>query len=188
MTKRKYVAVSIIFIMIALVGGMIYLYENRFQPIGLPRTSYSYTVTSIDTGIASGVFNVSQGMTQQLNLTLQLLDGYPSITVPIDDMNGLVYNSTIVYDNNWDTHGWNHSLVQTSVFNYSFSQKQLTLQPNATSSTIITINWADDAPSGRYALKLNLGCFQFLTPPREGDQSYGRAIWLGFIVSPKIPT
>jgi hypothetical protein len=185
--KRKYVAISIIFIMIALVGGMICLYENRGHPIGTPRISYSYTVTSIDTGVASGIFNVSQGMTQKLNLTLQLLDGYPSITVPIDDMNSLVYN-TIVYDNNWDTYNWNHSLVQTSVFNYSFSQKQLTLQPNATSSTIITINWADNAPTGRYALDLNLGRFQFLTPPGEGYQSYGRAIWLGFVVSPKIPT
>ncbi|MGE5574950.1 MAG: hypothetical protein ACM3UL_02340 [Ignavibacteria bacterium] len=186
--KRKYVAISIIFIMIAFVGGMLYLYENRFQPIGTPRILYSYSVTSTDTGVASNVFNVSQERTQQLNLTLQLLDGSPSITVPIDDMNGLVYNSTIVYDNNWDTHNWNHSLVQTSVFNYSFSQKQLTLQPNATIPTIITIHWANDAPSGRYALNLNLGSLQFLTPLREGDQSYSRAIRLGFIVSPKNPT
>ncbi len=185
--KRKYVVVTVILIMIALIGGIIYLYENSFQPLGTPRILYSYTVTSTDTGVASIVFNVSQGMTQQLNLTLQLLDGSPSITVPIDDMNGLVYNSTIVYDNNWDTHNWNHSLVQTSVFNYSISQKQLTLQPNATSSTIININWADDAPTGRYALDLNLGRFQFLTTPGEGDKSYGRAIWLGFIVSPKTP-
>jgi hypothetical protein len=174
--------------MIVLVGGMIYLYENRFQPIGTPRISYSYTVTSMDTGIASGIFNVSQGLTQQLNLTLQLLDSYPSIIVPIDDINSLVHNNTIVYDNNWDTHNWNPSLVQTSVFNYSYSQKKLILQPNATSSIIITINWADNAPTGRYALDLNLGRFQFLTPPGEGYQSYGRAIWLGFIVSPKIPT
>jgi hypothetical protein len=185
--KRKYVAITVIFIVIALIGGTIYLYDNRFQPVGTPRHLYSYTITSIDTGVASSVFNVSQGMTQQLNLTLQLLAGSPSITVPIDNMNGLVYNSTILYDNNWDTHNWNHSLFQTSVFNYSFSQKQLTLQPNTTSSTIITINWANDAPTGRFALDLNLGQFQFLTPPK-GDKSYGNGIWLGFIVSPKTPT
>jgi hypothetical protein len=186
--KRKYIAVTVIFIMIAIFGGMIYLYKNYFQPIGTPRIIYTYTVTSTDTSFASQVFNVSQGMTQQLNLTLQLLNNSPSITVPIDDMNDLVYNSTIVYDNNWDTHNWNHSLVQMSIFNYSFSQKQLTLQPNATSSIIITINWADNVPTGRYALDLNLGRFQFLTPPREGDLSYGSSIWLGFIVSPKTPT
>ena len=186
--KRKYVVISAILIAITLFGFAMYFYENRFQPIGTPRIIYSFTVTSIDTGVDSHVFNVSQGMTQQLNLTLQLMNGSPSITVPIDDINGLVYNRTIVYDNNWDTHNWNHSLVQTSIFNYSYSQKQLTLQPNATSSTIITINWADDAPSGRYALNLNLGRFQFLTPARESDQAYSRSIWLGFIVSPKIPT
>jgi hypothetical protein len=105
--------------------------------------------------------------------------------IPIENIALTAYNSTIDYSNNWDTSSWNTSIVEQSVFNYSFSVNQLTLQPNMSNSTILTIKWANNAPTGRYALEINLSNLKFLSAQNKYDQSYAGSIWLGIIVTPE---
>jgi hypothetical protein len=61
-------------------------------------------------------------------------------------------------------------------------------------STTITINWADDAPAGRYTAEIKLGNLKFLSTQGKNDQTapnsftpgaYASSIWLGIVVTPK---
>jgi hypothetical protein len=183
---RKIASAVLIILGVAFVLGIIYLgYSSQIHPASTPIRLYNYTIYS-DTGVATSTLNASQGLTQQLNLTLTAMTFSPSIAVPIDSIKLTSYNSTINYGNNWDTRNWNKPLVQSSVFNYSFSLNTLTLQPNTSNSTIISINWADNAPTGRYTAEINLGNFKFLSTQGKYDQSYGSSIWLRIVVTPKV--
>ena len=184
MSYEKKVLVTVAVVVIAVLVGTIYLgYSSQTHPVSTPILLYNYMVYS-NTGVFTSTLNASQGLTQQLNLTLTAMNFSPSIAVPIDNIKLTAYNSTINYGGNWDTSGWNNSVVQSSVFNYSFSLTALTLQPNKSNSTIITINWARNAPTGRYTAEINLGNVKFLSTQGKYDQSYGSSIWLGIVITP----
>ena len=188
--------VSIILIVAVIFGIMYVVYSSQFHPTGTPINTpimlYDHTVY-VD-NIATYTLNASQSLTQQLNLTLTAFESSPPIAVPIGNINLIGYNSTIDYSNNWDSRNWNKSIDQSSVFNYSIGHKTLTLQPNMSNSTIITINWADNAPAGRYTAEIFLGNLKFLSTQGKHDQnapisftpgSYASSIWLGIVVTPK---
>ena len=182
---RKVVSVVSIILAVAVIFGIIYVaFSSQINPAYTPIVLYNHTVY-VD-NIATDTLNASQGLTQQLNLTLTAYEFSPSIAVPIDNIKLIAYNSTIDYSNSWDTSNWNNSLVQSSVFNYSIGLNTLTLQPNKSNSTIFTINWADNAPAGRYIAEINLGNIKFLSTQEKYDQSYGSSIWLGIIITPKV--
>lgn len=138
-----------------------------------------------NTGGINDVINASQGTTLKMNLTLTSITSL-QIAIPLENLKLTAYNSTIDYTNNWDSTGWNTSIIQERVLNYSFGLSQLTLQPNMSNSTTITIKVAENAPSGRYTLDINLGKIKFLTAPGKYDLSYSQGIWLGMIVTPKV--
>ena len=185
--KRRYYPIIAIILVTVVVAGVVYLgYSSRIQPFSTPKTLYNYGFSSPDGSVISDVMNVSQGETQQLNLTLTSMNNSPEISIPIENITLTAYNSTVDYNGNWDTSGWNTSIIQESVFNYSFSLNQIILQPNTSNSTIITIQWANNAPTGRYALQIDLGNFKFLSTAGEHDKSYGSTIWLGAIVTPNM--
>ena len=183
--KRTYYHIISIILAVVVVVGLVYLgYAIRIQPVSTPITLYSHSISSENTGLILDVINASQGTTQQVNLTLSSMSS-AQIAIPIENLKLTAYNSTIDYGDNWDTSSWNTSIVQQSVFNYSFSVSQITLQPNMSNSTIITIKWAGNAPTGRYTLYINLGDLKFLSAHGKYDQSYGTSIWLGVILTPK---
>jgi len=105
------------------------------------------------------------------------------ITVPIENLTLTSYDS---FYNNWNNvTDWNPSIPQDTIFNYSVSQSQLTLQPNMSNSTIITINWADNAPTGRYIISVNVGQAEFLTEPSKYNGATGQPVGIIVIVNPK---
>jgi len=184
MDRKLHEVISIILTVIVIIG-LVYaaLILNR-PPTSTPITLYTYIISPQNTGLTTDVMNITQGGTDQVSLTLRALHS-PQIEVPIENLKLTAYNSTIDYSNNWDTSSWNTSIVQQKVFNYSFTLSQLTLQPNMSNFTIITIKLADNAPTGRYALEINLGNLKFLSKPAKYDISYSEGIWLGMIVTPK---
>jgi len=183
MNRKSYLIILIILILIVVLGLAHFVFFPS-KPAGTPIALYSSSISPQNTGLISNVFNTTQGATEQIALTLTSTMYSPQIEVPIENLKLIAYNSTIDY-NNWDTSGWNTSLVQVKVFNYSFSPSQLTLQPNTPNSAIITIKLATNAPTGRYALEINLGKLQFLSPPGKYDLSYSEGVWLGMTVTPK---
>ena len=183
---RKTVSAVLTILRVAVILGIIYLGYSSFQihPASTPIHLYNYTIYS-NTGVATSTLNATQGLTQQLNLTLTAMPSSLAIAVPIDSIKLTSYNSPIDYGSNWDTRNWNKSLVQESIFNYSFSLNTLNLQPNTSNSTILIINWANNAPTGRYTAEINLGSIKFLSTQEKYDQSYGSSIWLGIVITPK---
>jgi hypothetical protein len=131
---------------------------------------------------SAGALNVSQGTTQMLNYTLASMCS-SQFSVSIENLTLTYYDS---FYNDWNNvTDWNPSVPQQSVFNYSLSQSQLTLQPNMSNSTIITINWADNAPTGRYIISVNLGQAEFLAEPSKYYGATGQPVAIEVIVNPK---
>jgi hypothetical protein len=182
--NRKFYAIILIILTLIVVLGLAHFIFFPSKLAGTPIALYSCSISPQNTGLISNVFNATQGATERIALTLTSTMYSPQIEIPIENLKLIAYNSTIDY-NNWDTSGWSTSLVQVKVFNYSFSPNQLTLQPNTPNSAIITIKLATNAPTGRYALEINLGKLRFLSPPGKYDLSYSEGVWLGMIVAPK---
>ena len=179
-------AVSIV-LAVAAVLGIVYFGISSTTPsfASTPILLYNSTITPYP-DLCQGTTNASQGLLQQLNLTLTEYDFSTPIEVPIEDLRITAYDSAIDYGNNWNAKNWNTSIDQTAVFNYSFSLKTLTLQPNASNSTIITINWSNNAPTGRYIIYVDLGTLKFLSKQGPYDQTYGSSFELGIVVAPKV--
>jgi hypothetical protein len=182
--NRKFYAIILIILTLIVVLGLAHFIFFPSRLAGTPIALYSSSISPQNTGLISNVFNATQGATEQIALTLTSTMYSPQIEIPIESLKLIAYNKTIDY-NNWDTSSWNTSLVQVKVFNYSFSPSQLTLQPNTPNSAIITIKLATNAPTGRYALEINLGKLKFLSPPGKYDLSYSAGVWLGMIVTLK---
>jgi hypothetical protein len=145
------------------------------QPAGTPVVSFSSSMSTLNTKD----MNVTQGTTVQVNLTFtETLD--TQVTIPIENLKLIAYNQTVDYSN-WDSRYWNTSLIQEKVFNYSFSLNRLTLQPAKSNSTIITINVAQDAPTGRYELSLYSGNIK----DEISGLSFTESIPIELIVVPK---
>jgi hypothetical protein len=189
--KRGYYYLAFVVLALCVVAGVVFWsYNHPYVPSGTPEGTpphlYLFKVTSLDTGLELPFFTTSQGQTQQFNLTLYMLEGSrPKISVPVENLTLTGYNSTLQDAINWNNQDWNKSLVQKSVFNYSLSKNPITIQPDAANSTVITFQWADDAPVGRYTIDVNLGEFSFLSPPGKFDQSYREQFTLYIEVNPK---
>lgn len=180
--RRRYQLISI-FLMAAVIAGLYLVYANRAHPLSTPIRLYDYSFSQQNTGISSDVLNASQGATQYVNITFNSMSS-STIAIPIENLTLRGYNITIG-TNNWDTSIWNNSVSQESVFNYSFSLSQPTLQPGMSNSTVLKFKWADDAPTGRYLFEIDLGNVKFLSAPGEFEQSYGATVELGITVTPK---
>ncbi len=185
--RRGYYYLAFVVLALCVVAGVVFWsYSHPYVPLGTPPAMYSFKVTSLDTDLELPFFTTSQGQTQQFNLTLYMLEGSrPKISLPVENLTLTGYNSTLQDAINWNNRDWNKSLIQKSVFNYSLSKNPITLQPDAANSTVITFQWADDAPVGRYTIDVHLGEFSFLSPPEKFDQSYREQFTLYIEVNPK---
>jgi hypothetical protein len=108
--------------------------------------------------------NVSQGLPLQVNITISS-ETNQTINVPMENVTAIYYNSTVNYSTDFpEVEQYNQTLlqqqafiIQQQAFNYSFSPNQVTLQPNMSNSTILTIKLAPNAPLGQYTLDVNIG-------------------------------
>ena len=111
--------------------------------------------------------NVTQGSTLHLNFNLTS-KADQELTIPIENVTLFGFYSES-YDGGLDTffpitdwpngYGYNHS-AQDKVFSYTFSAKQLVLQPLESGSIDITLEIADNAPVGEYSFLIALGNWQ----------------------------
>ncbi len=132
------------------------------SPVALP-VMYFFTISPQN-------INVSQGNAQQITLTFKSVTS-SELEVPIENLTVVGYTSDLNYNFNGNSSGWSTS-AQDAVFTYSFSLSQLILQPYASNSTVLTINLADDAPSGSYSIEIMLGNEIFLTAYSPGSICY----------------
>ncbi len=86
--------------------------------------------------------NISQGATFQENVTIT---SQVETHVPL--------NLTLIGYNNT---GWISSAPQEELFNYTFTPNELNLN-NGSSSSILTIQLAEDVPLGRYVFYIGVG-------------------------------
>ena len=180
--RRRYQLILII-LMFAMIAGLYLVYANRNQPLSTPVRLYDYSFSQQYAGIWSDVLNASQGTAQQVNLTFTSMSS-STIAIPIENLTFKSFNSTN-YSNNYDNRDWNTSVAPESVFNYSFSLSQPTLQPGMSNSTVLTIKWTDGTPTGSYIFEIDLGNVKFLSAQEKYEQSYGATIEVGITVTPK---
>jgi hypothetical protein len=181
MQKLSYrkTAITLLLIAIAVVAvAAVYLFEsnkartgnvNPFTnsghtqsntPISNPLSLYDYNYSVLNpqvTEVSGTGFlnNVSQGLSLEVNITFTSFTNQP-ITIPMENLIIYYYNSTVNL-HNWINNNDSYSVIQQQAFNYSFSQSQLTLQPNMSNSTLLTINLTQNAPIGQYIININLG-------------------------------
>lgn len=145
-------AVLIVTIVVILLSASLSSNPHKVTPIGTPPLQYICSFSPSGGVIA----NATQGSTQQINITLKSTTGQ-QITVPIEDLKMTYYSPTVDLNNWINTDNDTYPALQAKAFNYSFSLYQLTLQPQMSNSTILTINVADDAPLGEYFFFIDFG-------------------------------
>ncbi len=195
MNRRSFVILSVALIITAILSSvsfvLVYAYTAdratqdmlsamSTKPLeGVPPSLYVCSYMPVGQHCTGSIVNATQGTTQQLNLTLYSMYTR-QITVPLENLTLIAYNSTLDIKT-WNTNAWNTSVVQETVFSYSFGQNELILQPNMPSSTILTIHWADDAPTGGYVMCFNSGKAEPAIPPILYSDAAGQS--LGFIMA-----
>jgi len=181
--KRRYYHIITI-IAIAAIIGIYVVYVRTVQTAYTPPLLYSYSLSSPTTGQISTLeyneyVNVTQGSTQQVNVTFTSLASV-QIEIPIENLTITSFTDSLGYS------FW-ASEAQPNTINYSFSQSQIDLQPHTSDSTILTIKWSNSAPTGTFTLNIFLGNLKFVSNPPKFDVPYSSSIWLGVSVNPKEP-
>lgn len=182
MNRRDCVIISFILIGIVIVGLVAYFdYISNSAVVNTPSPGILPPIYNIN--LPENI-NASQDTTQKVNLTFTSTKQLSSeIAIHIENLTIVSYTSAISYAVNLSL-PWSAS-AQETVFNYSFSLTQLTLQPNMSNSTIITINLADNATVGSYTLQINCVSFVYASnwePEQEG--TYSDIVPLVMVVTP----
>jgi hypothetical protein len=173
-TKKIVIAFILIVAMIAVAALAVFIYTET-QPYPTPAVNFKFQLTPLNTPD----YNVTQGETIELNLTFTS-NTNKQIIIPLENLSIISYNSTISYSD-WYTSTWNKTVAEQYVFNYTFGVNQLTLQPSELNSTTLTINLAENAPTGRYELELITGR---IIDPTSG-LPYAESIPIKLIIQPK---
>ena len=179
--KRIYYHLVAAVLIGAVILGAYFAYSNQAHPADTPPLLYKYSVSQANSSSTSyqgsTYFNATQGATEQINVTFTSLTSTP-ILIPVE-------NLTITsYTNEYNYSFWSDE-AQPNVISYSLSLTQISLQPNGSNSTVLTINWLKAAPTGTFWLNLYLGNLKFIAQPQKYEVSYSSAVWLGVDVNPK---
>jgi hypothetical protein len=184
--RRGYYLLAFV-VALCVIGGVVFWeYTHVYVPICAAPFFYSYKIATMDTNLELPYYTTTQGETQQFNLTFSISKPRPKISLPIGNLNLTGYNSSRYDALDWRNWVWNSSLVQEAIFNYSLSQNPIVLQSGVSNSTILTLNWARDAPTGRYTIAIPLRNFIFLEPQSDYE-SFGMNLTLHIRVEPKHP-
>ena len=183
MNRQYYLLISIVLAAVVITSLVSFVYLSNKSVVATPAFLYVAYYALLGQNSSSGALNASQGATQQVNYTLASMCP-AQMAINIENLTLTSYDS---FYNSWNSSGsaWNPAVRQETVFNYTFSLSQLTLQPNTSNSTIITMKWANNAPTGRYILTVNLGKVEFLTEPSKYDGESGYPVALEVIVNSK---
>ena len=160
MNKKTYMA-AIIIVLILIIGIVVGL-NIANQPNPIPQLSPTPTASPTPSStilepsikpfplISISVYpnyykmeNISQGATFQENITIT---SQVETQVPL--------NLTLTGYNNTS---WISSTPQEELFNYTFTPNELNLNENGSSSSILTIQLAEDVPLGRYVFYIGVG-------------------------------
>jgi len=138
----------VLVVIIALVGVFVFIFNQLIDTPTVnvfpnPTYNFSKTPTSYFTELSQYEINVTQGQIFQINLTITSF-----------------LNQTTIFTSNIDLAGYGNAAWDTSqdshmIFNATFSQKNLTLGPQAKESTLLTIYMAQNAPTGKYLFYIN---------------------------------
>jgi hypothetical protein len=173
MNRTHRLLILIVLSTIVIVSSTAFIYLSNGDEEYMPDTLYvSYDFPEGQTSGSSN-HDVPQGATYQINYTLASWGCPEQFAVTIENLTLTKFASFDSYpDGNlsWENiSAWEPSIAQDTIFNYSLSQSQLTLQPHMSNSTIITLNWADDAPTGHYLISVNISKPNFSTEPSKYD-------------------
>ena len=166
--NKKIIAVILAIILIGPVSSFAGYYwsSQRKQPENktllslateLPPFSCS-NISALNNGTANlginTIYNVSQGTALRVNLTYTpTYFASEKYVIPIRNVTLCYYNS-VVNLNGFTGSNESYSTIQSEAFNYSFSLNPIVILPNTvtSNSTILTINFSNDAPLGQYTM------------------------------------
>ena len=175
MNRNYCLLIFIVLSTIVIVSSAAFIYILNRNEEYMPDTLYVTIEFPLGQTSGSPNHNISQGETCQINYTLLSWGCPEQFTVTIANLTLTKYASFDSYpDGNfyWENiSAWEPSIAQDTIFNYSLSLSQLTLQPHMSNSTIITLKWADNAPTGHYLISVNLSKPEFLTEPQNMMES-----------------
>ena len=129
------------------------------------------------------VTNVTQGTTVHLNVTFKSYSE-AKLAIPIENFCLVWYNENVTSSSIGPIYVGKTIPGQEKVFNYSLSFNKITLEPGMGNSSILSVNFADNAPVGRYVVILEMGECKFLSPS-EKQGIYTYSIDVCFVVNPK---
>ena len=173
MNRNHRLLIFIVLSTIVIVSSAAFIYLSNGNDEYMPDTLYINYDYPVGQTSGSANHNVSQGATYQINYTLLSWGCPEQFTVTIESLSLTKFASFDSYpDCNFywgNISAWEHSIAQDTIFNYSLSQSRLTLQPHMSNSTIMTLKWADNAPTGHYLISVNIGKPEFVTEPSKYD-------------------
>ena len=159
------------------------MYQNQLPkatPLSGPDFLFISKTSALNSEVSNeAYFNVTQGTTGLINLTFTSMTNQP-IEIPIDNLTLSSY-SDIINPKVWSDTG-HPALVQDNVFTYSYSFNKVIVQPRLSNSTVLTINFSDNAPVGQYTLHVNVGRAILINTHSESNSF--TTIGLEFIVLP----
>jgi hypothetical protein len=139
---KRYLAIVIIVLLAIIVSAVLILKTSPSTPFSTPCPLIDGNVSSL----GSEGMNVTQGSTLQVNVTLTSFADQ-KLTVPIENLKLAGFNNT----------AWDNSLPQNELFNYTFSNNELILQPYESKFVVLTLEVAEDAPLVQYLFYIELG-------------------------------
>jgi len=151
--KKKSIVSSILVAAILVAAlGIAILFRSNDQP--KQTTHPSLEVFYLINVANYSYVNVTQGMTTSINVTFTSVTNQ-SIEIPIENLTLSTYSSTInpkIWADNR-----NSSLIQSDVCTYNFSFDSLLLQPSKSNTTMLSIQFANNAPIGQYYFNVHIG-------------------------------
>ena len=143
--KKHFLIVGVILIVTAVFIVVYEDFRNR-QIISERGDAIYHDPPLLDVNLSTWRENVTQGSTLKVNVTL-ISRADQELTIPIENLKLAGFNNT----------AWDNPIPQNKLFNYTFSNNELVLQPNESKSTVLTLEIAEDAPLVEYLFYIELG-------------------------------
>jgi hypothetical protein len=140
MRKRFFLALITAIILVVVVIAVYFILSAE------PQDGSSPLITiDLEYGAPPRDGNITQGMAFTMDLTISSFAD-KELTIPLSLSLKALENV-----------GWLPPLTEETVFNSTFVPSQLVLQPHGTSSSILVVHLAEDAPLGTYVFHVKLG-------------------------------
>ncbi len=153
--------IALIVVSALIVFIIAYSMSYYLKPIAAPSSSptvtpnptpypYIKTPPTYFADLSQGQVNITQGESFQINVTIT---SFLNQTITFTPEVQLAGYGNAAWDSSKDSH---------KVYNATFGQEQLMLEPNVKVSTILTFNITEDAPLGRYLFYVTNVCLEVI--------------------------